>query len=175
MFIKLMAAVAVLVGIAFTGCVKDEVPSVEKISAVAKAVGYTAGYACELSKTKTEVKEAISAVLDSAALVVPAVDQTFTDAWGKIVTKEIEQLVASGKLTQEQSEVVKVCANAATAGLDYVFNRYPKAKAVQDRVSAAVANFVAGYKSVVTLAAAPEAPATLDEDALAFIKKSITK
>ena len=154
------------------GC--DRTPSTDKINAVATLVGKTAGYACELSKTKTEVKEAIAKVLDIAATAVPTNGQTFAEAWTPIIDTELNKLVEAGKLDAAGAQVAKLALNVACDGIDYVFVKYPKAKEVKELVSAAVTGFVSGYKSVVTLAIGADKP-EIDEDALKYLRDRMAK
>ena len=161
--------------LAFTGC--DKTPTVEKITAVSTAIGKTAGLACELSKTKTEVKEAIAVVLTAVQAVVPAQGQTFVEAWTPLIEIEVNKLVEAKKIDAASATIVKAALTVACEGLDYVFVRYPKAKDVKELVSAAVTGFVYGYKSVVTptAKAAPGEKIEIDEEAMKYLKDKIAK
>ena len=161
--------------LAFTGC--DKTPTVEKITAVSTAIGKTAGLACELSKTKTEVKEAIVVVLTAVQAVVPAQGQTFVEAWSPLIEIEVNKLVEAKKIDAASATIVKAALTVACEGLDYVFVRYPKAKDVKELVSAAVTGFVSGYKSVVTptAKAAPGEKTEIDEEAMKYLKDKIAK
>ena len=165
----MMAAVAAIASMFIAGC-KDEV-TVEKITTVSTVIGRTAGYACELSKTKTEVKEGIAKVLDIVSTVVPTNGQTFVEAWTPVINTEIDKLVAEKKLDAAGAAVAKTALGVACQGIDYVFVKYPKAKNTKELVSAAVTGFVKGYKSVVTLAAG--AKPEIDEDALKYLKSKM--
>ena len=55
--------------------------------------------------------------------------------------------------------------------IDYIFNRYPKAKEVEELVSAAVKGFINGYRSVVTLNAGNVADS--DEEAYQYLKSKM--
>lgn len=157
-----IAAVAVLVA----GC--KHTPSEDTIRATAESVGRAAGFAVELSRTKTEVKDAILAVLDEAVKVAPKPGQSFAEAWRPIVDEEIGKLVAAGKLKEEDAALVKKILYVACDGVDLVFVKYPKAKEYANLVSAAVNGFAKGFKSVVSLAASPKA--AYDEDAYKVLK-----
>lgn len=150
-----------------TGC--DKTPSVEKITAVSTAIGTTAGYACELSKTKTAVKESIIAVLDVASAVVPGEGKTFVEVWTPVIEAELQKLVEAGKIDAAGAAVAKMALGVACEGIDYVFIRYPKARETKELVSAATTGFVTGFKSVVTLTAKAEKPA-IDEEAYKYLK-----
>ena len=168
----IIGAVAAATAMFMIGC--DKTPSVEKITTISTVIGRTAGYACELSKTKTEVKEAIAKVLGIASTAVPTNGQTFAEAWSPVIDKELAKLVEAGKIDAAGAQVAKVALGVACDGIDYVFIKYPKAKEGKDLVSAAVTGFVAGYKSVVTLAAGAEKP-EIDEDAFKYLKSRIAK
>lgn len=145
-FAVALAACAAL----FMGC-EPKVPTVERMTAISTAVGKAAGMAVELSKTKTEVKEAILQVLDVASAVVPGEGETFADAWRPIIDEEVGKLVEKGKISAAEGAIAKQVMYVASEGVDYIFKKYPKAKEYKELVSAAVAGFAAGFKSVVVV------------------------
>lgn len=162
-----MAVVMMAAMLFISGC--DDTPSPERMNAIATAVGRTAGYACELSKTKTAVKESIALVLDVASKVVPTTDKTFAEAWTPVIAEELQKLIAAGKLDENGANFAKLALTTACDGIDYIFIKHPKAKEVQELVSVATAGFITGYKSVVSLAAGVEKP-EIDEDAYKYLK-----
>lgn len=163
------ATIAMLFGV--VGC--DKLPTPERMSTIATVVGKTAGYACELSKTKTEVKEAIANVLDIASKAVPDEGQTFADAWTPIINEEVQKLVDAGKLDDAGAQVAKLALGVACDGIDYVFIKYPKAKEVKELVSVAVSGFVDGYKSVVKMTLSADEKPEIDEDAYKYLKSKM--
>ena len=162
----------------FAGC--DKLPSVEKMTTISTIAGKTAGYVCELSKTKTEVKEAIAKVLDIASNVVPTTGQTFVEAWAPVIETELKKLVDEGKIDATGSQVASIALKVACEGVDYIFIKYPKAKDAKELVGAAVAGFVNGYKSVVacdnctdcTIRAGSSNP-DIDEEAYKYLKSKM--
>ena len=164
----IVGAVALAMTAFMVGCDKD-LPSPEKINAVATTIGRTAGYACELAKTKTEVKDAIVKVIDVVSIVVPTNGQTFAEAWTPMIDVELAKLVDAGKLDATGAKVAKIALGVACDGIDYVFVKYPKAKDVKELVSAATSGFVGGFKSVVTLAVSAEKP-EIDEEAYKYLR-----
>ena len=162
-----MAATMVFV----SGCDK-ELPTPEKIEAVATVIGKTAGYVCEIAKTKAEVKESIEKVLNIIDKVVPAEGQTYVEAWTPVIDEELKKLVDAGKLDTNGAAVAKIALGVACEGIDYVFVRYPKAKGVQELVSAAKTGFINGYKSVVRLSASAAQP-EIDEEAYNYLKTKV--
>ena len=169
----IVGAALVAVTALFSGC--DKLPTVERMTTISTVIGKTAGYACELSKTKTEVKEAIANVLDIVSKVVPDEGQTFAEAWSPLVDEELKKLVEAGKLDEAGAQVAKLALTVACDGIDYVFVKYPKAKEVKELVSAAVAGFVDGYKSVVKMSLATGEKPEIDEDAYKYLKARMAK
>ena len=168
-----IGAIALAMAAFMVGCDKD-LPSPEKINAVATTIGRTAGYACELAKTKTAVKDGIVQVLDVISTIVPNEGETFSQAWTPVIAEELQKLVAAGKLDEAGAKVAKMALGVACDGIDYVFVKYPKAKDVKELVSASTTGFVGGFKSVVTLAAGAEKPA-IDEEAYKYLKSRMAK
>lgn len=165
----IMCLSAFLAFCAIIGC-DPELPTIERMNTISTAIGKTAGYACELSKTKATVKTAILNVIDVASNAIPDVDQTFTDAWTPIITAEL----AKTSLKDGDLAIATIALKAVTAGIDYIFVKYPQAKTVKELVSVSVIGFVDGYKSVMTLAAGNTTD-QIDEDALKFIKARLAK
>ena len=168
---------AMLMSLFIVGCNDDDqLPTVEKVTTISTIVGRTAGYACELSKTKHEVKESISVVLNVVSNVVPEVGKSFTETWTPIIDTELNKLVEAKKLDESGVAIAKIALKAATEGIDYLFNvKLPKARDVKELVSAATTGFIGGYRSVVTAAlAAGRAIPEIDEDALKYIKAKIS-
>lgn len=169
----LMSIAAAAMAMFIAGCDKNITPA--KINTIAAVIGRTAGYACELSKTKTEVKEGIAKVLDVVSEVVPTNGQTFAEAWTPVIEKELKKLVDAGKVDAAGAQVAKLALNVACDGIDYVFMKYPKAKETKELVSAAVTSFVSGYKSVVTATLSANDKIEIDEDALKYLKSRASK
>ena len=164
--------IAAVMAVFITGCDKNLTP--ERMTTISTVIGRTAGYTCELSKTKTEVKETIMKVLDISSEVVPTNGQTFAEAWTPVIDAEINKLVAEGKLDAAGAQVAKLALGVACDGIDYVFVKYPKAKEGKELVSAAVTGFISGYKSVVTLKAGGDGKIDIDEDAFKYLKAKMS-
>ena len=169
----LMAAVAALSMMTImTGC--EKLPDAGKMKTISTVIGRTAGYACELAKTKSEVKAAIMQVLDISQKVVPEEGKTFTETWAPVIATELQNLVNAGKINASEAKIAEFALTTASQGIDYIFVKYPKAKDVKELVSVAVEGFIDGYKSVVTLAANAAKP-EIDEDAFKYLQSKMVK
>lgn len=140
-----MALMAVCAAV--TGC--KTVPSTATVSTTSYALGVVGGYACELSKTKTSVREGILTVLNVAVEVTPSTNETFVAAWTPVIDKEVAKLVEAGKISETEGVLVKNALTIASSSIDFMFTRHPTWKEYQELVSAAVTGFVAGFESVV--------------------------
>ena len=169
--LKMIMAIAAMFTIA--GC--NELPTVEKITKVSKAVGKTAGYVCQLSKVKTEVKDAIVKAIDAVSTVVPTNGQTFAEAWTPLAESELKKLVDAGKLDESGAQIANQAISIVCDGIDYVFVKYPKAKDAKELVSAATSGFVTGFKSVVSFANGVDANIDIDEEAYKYLRLRIAK
>ncbi len=163
--------VAAVMAMFIAGCNKDLTP--EKARVVAKTIGTTAGYACELVKANPEVKEAVIKVIDIVSTVVPTNNQSYVEAWTPVIDAEIEKLVKEGKLNEASASVAKIALNIACEGIDYFFDENQKANEKKEIVNAAIAGFVEGFKSVISLKA--EENIEIDEDAMKFFKSKLAK
>lgn len=164
---SMFMAALVVFACGFSGC--KSLPSEDTLRATASSIGRAAGYAVELSKAKTEVKEAIITVLDVVAKAVPETNQTFIAAWKPLIDEEIGKLVTAGKLKETDAALVKSALYVACDGIDLLFTRYPKAKAYANLVSAATDGFISGFKSVVTFSASVKAD--YDQEAYEILRK----
>lgn len=164
---SVFAAIAVACMTFMTGC--KSLPTEDTIRGTAESIGRAAGYAVELSKTKTEVKETIIKVLDAATKVVPETNQTFIVAWKPLIDDEVAKLVDDGKLKEDDAVLVKSALYVACDGIDLVFTRYPKAREYKNLVSAATGGFVIGFKSVVNFTGGERAG--YDKDAYEILRK----
>lgn len=163
---SVFTAIAVTCMAFVMGC--KSLPSEETIRGTAESIGRAAGYAVELGKTKTEVKEAIIKVLDVAAKAVPETNQTFIATWKPLIDDDVAKLVAAGKLNDADAALVKNALYVACDGVDLVFTRYPKAREYKNLVSAATGGFVTGFKSVVNFTAGERAG--YDNDAYKILR-----
>ena len=146
---KILALAGMIVASVFiSGCEKEM--TVERMTSISKAAGITAGYVCELSKTKESVRTAILNVLDIVTKLTPAEDQSFIDCWTPVVNTEVDKLVVSGVLTQTEGELVNLGREISASSLDFVFKKLPEAKKSKELVIAAIKGFSTGFKSVVT-------------------------
>ena len=171
----IMSVVAAVAACFMAGCDKGKNLTPERMTTISTVIGRTAGYACELSKTKTEVKEAIAKVLDIASEVVPTNNQTFVEAWTPVIDKELKKLVDDKKIGAADAQLAKMALSVACEGIDYIFVKYPKAKEGKELVSAAVTGFVSGYKSVVTMKADAKEKFEIDEEAYKYLKSKMQK
>lgn len=166
---KILIALVAIVGTAMTiltGC--KSIPSAMTVETTAYSLGIVGGYACELSKTKTEVREGILTVLDIASKVIPATNETFTVAWTPIIDSEVTKLVETKKIGETEATLIKKALSIATGSIDFMFTRHPVWKEYQDFVSAAVTGFVGGFETVVqpsnsTLAMPSESVREIDD------------
>lgn len=163
---SIFTAIAVMCMAFVMGC--KSIPSEETIRGTAESIGRAAGYAVELGKTKTEVKEAIIKVLDVAAKVVPETNQTFIATWKSLIDDDVAKLIAAGKLKDADAALVKNALYVACDGVDLVFTRYPKAREYKNLVSAATGGFVTGFKNVVNFTAGERA--SYDNDAYKILR-----
>lgn len=164
---KIVCSAMAVAMFALAGCKTP--PSEATMYGASEAIGRTAGYAVELSKTKQEVKDGIIQVLDVASAVTPKTNETFVVAWTPIVEEVVAEFQKEGKVDATEAMLIKSASLVACEGIDYVFIRYPEAKKYQNLVSAAVDGFVTGFKAVVKSNGFSVDPA-FDQDAYNYLK-----
>ena len=177
--IKMVLAACAVFAVA--GC--DKLPTPEKMNSIAKLIGKTAGYVCELSSAKPEVKEAVANIVDVLAKATPKNGKTFAETWDPIIDAEIKKLVDVKKLDNWSATAVKVALTAASSGVDYVFIKYPKAKDVEELVVAAVNGFVEEFKGCCVdctdckdcVVGASAKKTEIDEEAYNYLKAKLSK
>lgn len=129
------------------GC--KTIPDSNTLYKTSESIGYAAGYAVELNKTNTEIKDTVVKILDITTLVIPETNETFSVVWKPIISSEIEKLVVTNKLKLNDSVIAKKILYIACDGLDLIFIRYPKIHEYKDLVSVAVNGFNNGFKNVI--------------------------
>jgi len=161
---------------AVVGC--KTVPSADTVKALASASGLAAGYVVEMTKVDDSTKESVVKVVEVLEAVVPSADQTFTETWGPLIEKELEVLIASGKIDESEAKLAGIALNVATSGLDHYFEKHPKWKQHADLVSAAVDGFCGSFISVVKpndkLAASPRTY-EVDSEMYLYLKSKYVK
>lgn len=160
---KMMMAMAAL--LAFAGC-RSLTP--EKMQSAALAIGCASGMVANETKVDDKSRAAVIEILTVVKGVVPAEGQTFAEAWAPVAKKAVADLIAKGKLDEGQGALVIGGISIAASGLDYVFTAYPKAKAYEELVSAAVQGFTEGFLTTFKPANSKAGPANVEYDKKAY-------
>ena len=154
--------------LAVVGC--KTLPSADVVNKTAYSIGMVSGYACQLAGVDDNVKITIVNVLDTVVKVVPAPEQTFTEAWTSMITDEIAKLVEAGKLKADGAELVKSALSVACNGIDFLFTRHPKWKEYSDIVDAVVTGYTAGFETVVVPVDVVRAAVDGNDDVRAYVE-----
>ena len=145
---KMIFSLVGLASLMFAGC-KTTPPSTNTVHSLALAVGYAAGYACELSKMDQATKETIVSIVDVVEQVVPEDGQTYEAAWTPLAASIVSDLVEQKKLTETQATLVRLSFGTLVTGVDYMFTVHKSWKDYADLVNAAISGICTGYKSVL--------------------------
>ena len=154
--------------LAVVGC--KTLPSADVVNKTAYSIGMVSGYVCQLAGVDDNVKITIVNVLDTVVKVVPAPEQTFTEAWTPMITDEIAKLVEAGKLKADGAELVKSALSVACNGIDFLFTRHPKWKEYSDIVDAVVTGYTAGFETVVVPVDVVRAAVDNNDDVRAYVE-----
>ena len=154
--------------LAIVGC--KTLPSIDVVNKTAYSLGMVSGYACQLAGASDNVKATVVQVLDIAVKVVPAKDQTYTEAWTPVIADEVDKLVEAGKLKADEAELVKTALGVACNGIDFWFARHPKWKEYSDIVDAAVTGYAAGFKTIVVPVNVIRAAVDSNDDVRAYVE-----
>ena len=130
----------------FTGC--KSIPDKETIGQKAYTAGLAAGYAAALvPKISAQDKTNVVVVLTIAEKFIPQDGQTVTEAWTPVITDAIETLKKQGKVDENQAALIKMGADLAMRGVDYLFIKYPKWKEEQDVVNVVIHQACNGFRT----------------------------
>lgn len=127
-----------------TGC--KNIPTPEKMEAVATSAGFTTGVVVKNFVTSPETIETITNLIVLTSVCTPTNGQTFADAWTPIAENYLKVLEAKGKITKDQGILIKEAFVLVTTGIDYLFDTvYPNARKYEELVSAAIHGFDNGF------------------------------
>lgn len=173
---KKFACIAATAALIVAGCAT--MPTVDKMFGISRAIGYSAGIVTNEIKMDNTVRNQIIAIWTEVAACIPETNQTFAAAWTPIAQRHTDELVKQGKIDANQATLIMLGFNAAVAGLDYVFIRFPEAKQYKDLTVAAIdgfnEGFLAVFKPINTLSAGRSskecAYSNYDEDAYEYLQ-----
>lgn len=130
----------------FTGC--KSVPEKETIGQKAYTAGLAAGYAAALvPKISPADKTNVVVVITVAEKFVPQDGQTVTEAWTPVVDEALESLKKQGKVDETQAALIKMGADLAMRGIDYLFTKHPKWLEEKDLVNVVIHQACAGFRA----------------------------
>lgn len=171
---SLAVAAALLAGCSST----TELPTPEKICAVAKSVGTAAGLVASKASMEDSQRALVREIVADVQKCVPATNQTFSAAWTPIAKEKTAKLTEAKKLTEAQASLVMSAFSVAVDGIDYLFAiKYPAAKTSADLVNTAAIGFCEGFlstfsaSSTATAAVAMSAKPEYDEAAYKWLSK----
>ena len=150
---KIISVVCAAVCSVFAGC--KSVPSAEQMYTVSHMIGASAGLVAD--NMDTNVHSTVEEIVKIVAEVTPDTNQTFEAAWTPVAQKHVDELVADGKLTEDQGTLVMTSFVVVVKGIDYVFeNRYPEARQYKELVTAAINGFTKGFLATFNSGSAEE-------------------
>lgn len=143
---KLMLIVAAVAMVFVSGCKNP--PTTDMMYAASKSIGGTVATILNFTSIDSQSRQIICDIVNEVIQCVPAVGETFESRWTPIAETHVKLLVDGGKITQVQADLILTAFKTVVKGIDYVFVKYPKAKNVQELVSAAVDGFGTGFLAV---------------------------
>lgn len=144
---KKIIVLGAIVGALLTGC--DETPTYSQLYTASQSVGLASGMIVNETKIDDASRNAVVDVIGLVAAVTPATNQTFATTWVPVAKSYTEDLVNAGKLDAGQAALVVGGVNVAAIGVDYLFEKYPKAKEYKELDAAVVKGFTEGFLAVV--------------------------
>lgn len=172
---KKVLSVALVAMMALVGC--KTVPTQDKMYATSYSVGCASGMVVNETKVDDKTRDTIIEVVSIAKEVAPAEGRSFQETWVPFATEYTDTLVRAGRLDPTQATIVVGGVTIASAGLDYVFNAYPKARTYEELVSAAVNGFSTGFLTTFKPSNADtrSISADYDKDAYLYLKSRFIK
>lgn len=172
---RIAMAVAMAGMVMFTGC--KSLPTAEVMEKTAYSIGIAAGLIANETKIDDKARNTVVDIVNEVSRVVPKEGQSFEDAWTPVAKEIVAKLIADGKIDQGVGTIVLTAFSVAVKGIDYIFDvRYPKARAYEELVSAAVKGFTEGFLTVfkpVDKAKGVDLSGKADKDALKWLKARV--
>lgn len=155
----------------FVGC--KTLPTVESVTGTSYAVGVSAAYVVNETKITDETRTAIANIMTEVKQYVPSTNQTFASAWTPIAERQVQTLVANGKINATQGAHALKTFKIAIMGMDYVIAvKYPKLREYAELIDIATTSFCDGFLNGLSQQNVMKSSATaiLDEDALQYLR-----
>lgn len=166
---KLLSLLVCAAMFIFAGC--------DNVNGVAKTIGVSAGYVCEMTKVDPSARTTSILVLEKLVKVHPANDTTYVATWKPLINEDVAKLVENKKVNDLQGTAIKMILNVAAEGMDYLFAKHPDWKKTTDLANQAISGFMAGFKSVIEVdvpLASNGQTLERDEEAYEFLKNKFS-
>lgn len=168
-------AIAAIIGCKIT-------PSAETMYNIATSVGYSAGLIVNQLDMPNQDRNAMIDIVNEVIYVVPETNQTFEAAWTPIADRHVAVLIDEGKIDATQGNIILLGFSALTKGIDWLFDKYPKARNTKDLVVAVIDGGATGFLQVVhpvNFAAASACGISYDQrknrEAYQYLRKEVLK
>jgi hypothetical protein len=142
-----------LCAVILTGCTTTDTGTFNPVLAenVAKIAGSSTAIvllAIPKISSNPKIKSAIYEVTTAIESVVPAQDQTYTQAITPVVNATVDKLIAQGKITAEEGSLIKEACVVMASGVDLALAKYPKAKEISANTTLIVKSFMKSFNTV---------------------------
>lgn len=124
-------------------------PSAEAMYNIATSVGYSAGLIVNQLDMPNQDRNAMIDIVNEVVYVVPETNQTFEAAWTPIADRHVAVLIDEGKIDATQGNIILLGFSALTKGIDWLFDKFPRAKNTKDLVVAVIDGGTTGFLQVV--------------------------
>lgn len=136
---------AVSVGAAATlaGC--KAIPSEDAINKIGLAFGATTGLVMDQCDIDDESRNVIIDIVNRGYTVVPAEGETVYQAWKRVAAQHVAKLVADGKVTEIQADLILTGFDLVLKGLTLLIARHPEIGVYGAITIAALKGFCDGF------------------------------
>ena len=140
------AGSACAIGAVATGCMT--VPTAETARMGGVAVGSATGIVLDQCEVENEVRSRIIELVGLCRGVAPQDGETVWDAWTRTAGVRVDDLVASGKITKLQGDLILVAFSLVVKGLQILVFRHPEVGIYGEIAIAAIGGFCDAFLEV---------------------------
>lgn len=156
-----------------TGCAifSKTPPTIETMDKTARSVGTAAALVANMTNIDNESRTAVAEIITLVQTRIPAVGESFSDAWLPIAEQYIDTRITENKISELKGKCIITVVKVAFKGIDYLIDkRYPIARQYTDLVNTAIVGFCDSFLSKFNTIMFSSTADEFDEDAFEYLK-----
>ena len=145
---KIITSICAAIAMVFAGC--TTVPTASTIEGTSYAIGVSAGMVVNSVKMSDTTHDEVINIMGQIRSYTPEAGVPLSTAWIEIANREIDKIVATGKINDAECRVIKDGMKIVINTADYIITkRWPEIVQYADLMAAAQRGVCDGFLNVV--------------------------